>query len=274
MNTIIIGCGYVGTAVARLWTQKGLTVTATTTTPDRISELESIADRAIVLNGDDEDALRAALADQQVVLLSVGAPNPDAYEVTYLRTAKTLASVLEQAPSVQQVIYTGSYAVYGDQQGEWVTEDTPVKPANPKGKILAETEQTLLAAADSTRQICVLRLGGIYGSGRELVRILGRAAGTTRPGDGSDISNWVHLDDIVAAIDFAREHRLTGIYNLVQNNPQTTRALFEQVCTVHNLTPVTWDASQPSLRPYNAKVSNQKLRDAGYQFIHPEITVD
>lgn len=274
MNIIIIGCGYVGTAAARLWMQKGLTVTATTTTPDRISELESIAHHAILLNGDDEDALRDALSDQQVVLLSVGAPNLDAYEVTYLRTAKTLASVLGQAPSVQQVIYTGSYAVYGDQQGRWVTEDTPVKPANSKGEILAETEQTLLATADSKRQVCVLRLGGIYGTGRELVRILGRAAGTTRPGDGSDISNWVHLDDIVGAIDFARVRRLTGIYNLVQNNPQTTRELFNQLCTVHNLSPVFWDASQPSNRPYNAKVSNQKLKDAGYRFIHPEIRVD
>lgn len=273
MNSIIIGCGYVGAAVAQHWTQQGLTVTATTTHPDRLSELRSIAAHALVLTGNDETALNAALENQQVVLLSVGAPSPDAYDVTYRQTAKALVAVLDQTP-VRQVIYTGSYAVYGDQQGEWVTEETLVRPANLKGEILAETEQILLGAASAERQVCVLRLGGIYGPGRELVKILGRAAGTTRPGDGSDRSNWIHLDDIVGAIDFARVHRLSGIYNLVQDAPLTTQELFDRVCAAHQLEPVGWDTSRISDRPYNAKVSNQKIKDAGYRLIHPEMEID
>jgi nucleoside-diphosphate-sugar epimerase len=272
MNSIIIGCGYVGTAVAQHWTQQGLTVTATTTNPDRLPELRSIAAHALVLTGNDEIALKAALENQQIVLLSVGAPNPDAYDGTYRQTAKTLVSVLPQTP-VQQVIYTGSYAVYGDHKGEWVTEETPVRPANVKGEILSETEQILLGAASAERQVCVLRLGGIYGPGRELVKLLGRAAGTTRPGDGSDRSNWIHRDDIVGAIDFARVHRLNGVYNLVQDTPFTTQELFARVCAAHQLEPVIWDASRSSDRPYNAKVSNQKLKDAGYRLIHPEMEI-
>lgn len=273
MNGIIIGCGYVGKAVAQVWKQQGLTVTATTTRPDRLTELESMVDRAVVLKGNDAAALRSTLSDQQVVLLSVGAPNPSAYEETYLHTAKTLVSVLAEVPAVQQVIYTGSYAVYGDRQGDWVTETTPVLPANRNGEILAETEQVLLSAASDPRSVCVLRLGGIYGPGRELLKIFGRAAGTTRPGDGSDASNWVHLDDIVGAIDFARVHHLNGIYNLVQDVPTTTGELLDRLFQAHQLPPVAWDANQTSTRPYNAKVSNQKLRDAGYQFQHPAIEV-
>ncbi|WAL61533.1 SDR family oxidoreductase [Thermocoleostomius sinensis] len=274
MNGIIIGCGYVGKAVALCWRQHGITVTATTTRSDRLPELELVADRALVLNGNAAAALRSVLADQQIVLLSVGAPNANAYEETYLQTAKTLVSVLPDVPVVQQIIYTGSYAVYGDCQGEWVTEATPVSPTNRNGEILAETEQVLLSAATNSRSVCVLRLGGIYGPGRELIKIFRRAAGTTRPGDGNDITNWVHLDDIVGAIDFARTHRLCGIYNLVQDVPTTTGHLLGQLFQVHQLPAVTWDASQPSHRPYNAKVSNQKLREAGYCFQHPSIDVN
>jgi nucleoside-diphosphate-sugar epimerase len=268
-NVAIIGCGYVGKAVAQLWRQTS-TVTATTTTIPRIGELEPFAQRVVLLRGGDEQGMRSLLQDQQIVLLSVGARNADAYEETYLQTAKTLVAVLKQVPGVQQVIYTSSYAVYGDRQGAWVDETSPIAPANHNGEILAETEQILLSASEVTR-ICLFRLGGIYGPGRELVKIFGRAAGTTRPGSGEDAANWVHLDDIVGAIDFARTHQLQGIYNLVGDVPTTTRALLEQVCTQNNLPPVSWDPSQASLRPYNAKVSNQKLRLAGYQFTHPEI---
>ncbi|GAB4235853.1 MAG: SDR family oxidoreductase [Elainellaceae cyanobacterium] len=273
MNGIIIGCGYVGTAVAKRWKQQGITVTATTTHAVRLSELEPIADRAIVLNSTDQAALQSALIDQQIVLLSVGAPNAEAYKETYLHTAKTLVKVLEQSPAVQQVIYTGSYAVYGDQQGNWVIEETPVKPANCNGEILVATEQVLLTAANSNLKVCLLRLGGIYGPGRELEKIFRRAAGTTRPGNGSEPSNWVHLDDIVGAIEFAHQHQLNGIYNLVQTVPLTTGELLARVCAAHNLASVQWDASQSSTRPYNARVSNEKLRAAGYQFVYPEIKI-
>ncbi|MBD1860451.1 NAD-dependent epimerase/dehydratase family protein [Trichocoleus desertorum] len=273
MKVAIIGCGYVGMATARHWQQVGWTVTATTTSVPRLSELEAIADHAVLAQGNDETSLAEALTDQQVVLLSVGARSPNSYEETYLHTAKTLTKVLAQTPSVQQLIYTGSYAVYGDQQGNWVDETSPVKPANRNGEILAETEQVLLNAANSQLKVCVLRLGGIYGPGRELQRIFGRAAGTTRPGTGAEPSNWIHLDDIVGAIAFAQEHQLQGVYNLVQEVTLTSRELIEQVCQRYNLAPVNWDESQPSARSYNAKVSNQKLKTAGYQFIHPELQV-
>jgi nucleoside-diphosphate-sugar epimerase len=269
-KALIIGCGYVGKVVARRWHQE-LSVTATTTSPERLPELQELADRAVVLHGNDGEALRSLLRDHALVLLTIGAPNATAYETTYLQTAKTLVSVLNETPAVQQVIYTSSYAVYGDRGGVWVDETTPPDPANRNGEILAETEQILLSAATVNRNICVFRLGGIYGPGRELVKIFRRAAGTIRPGTGEDMANWVHLDDIVGAIDFARQKSLTGIYNLVGTVPLTTGEVLQRVCQAHNLPPVSWDPTQPSLRPYNAKVSNYKLRQAGYQFIYPAL---
>ena len=268
MNVTILGCGYVGSAVAQLWRQQGLTVTVTTTRPERLLALADSSERAVVVRGNDADVLRALLVDQQVLLVSIGAPNRSAYAETYLETAKTLVQVLP--PSLQQIIYTGSYAVYGDHQANWVTEASPIFPANQNGEILAETERVLLSA-ENRLKVCVLRLGGIYGPRRELVKIFGGIAGSTRPGDGSEASNWVHLDDSVGAIEFARAKQLSGIYNLVQNEPITTGELFEQVFAAHGLPAVTWDNSQTSARPYNARVSNQKLRDAGYEFLHPKL---
>jgi len=264
----ILGCGYVGQAVARQWQDQGLIVTATTTTTGRLTSLAQVAQHPVLVTGDDHDALADVLRHQTVLLVTVGAPSPDAYRETYLHTAETLAAVLPHT-AVAQVIYTGSYAVYGDRQGGKVTEADALTPTTPKGEILAKTEQVLLDMATSERQVCLLRLGGIYGPERELVKIFRRAAGTTRPGSGNEVTNWIHLDDIVSAIDFARLQRLGGVYNLVQDSPPTTGELLHNVMQTNGLAPVQWDPDAPSLRAYNARVSNEKLKQQGYQFVRP-----
>jgi len=283
VKATILGCGYVGQAVAIAWEAQGINVTATTTQPERMADLEAIATHAVIVHGNDAPALQSLLADQDVVLISVGAPQRTvaAYEETYLHTAKTLKSILPQT-AVQQVIYTGTCAVYGDHDGAWVNEKTAIAPRSRTSEILADTEQVLLSmakaeGADATRsatRVCVLRMGGIYGPGRELARIFSRAAGQERPGDGSEPSNWIHLDDIARAILFASHYRLNGIFNLVQDHPPSRRDLIDWVCRTHQLTPVRWNPDAPSERSYNAKVSNQKIRQAGYVFTHPSFSLE
>ncbi|MEG4116919.1 hypothetical protein QUA43_05400 [Microcoleus sp. N9_B4] len=46
--------------------------------------------------------------------------------------------------------------------------------------------------------------------------------------------------------------------------------LLDRIFEANNLPKVSWDGS-PSVRPYNARVSNLKIKVAGYQFVHPEI---
>jgi nucleoside-diphosphate-sugar epimerase len=272
MNIAIIGCGYVGYAIARYWQQNsGVVVTATTTTPERVPALKSVAQKVVVVSGNDPEALQSVLQNQDVVLLSIGAKGANLYEETYLHTARNLVSVLGQIPSVRHLIYTGSYSVYGDRNAAWVSEETPLAPANSNGEILKVTEDVLLSAESENLRVCIFRLGGIYGLGRELLKLFSHAPGTSRPGDGNDVTNWIHLDDIVAAIEFARQHNLTGIYNLVDDAHLTSRELLENLFAKHNLPQVKWDSSLKSNRPYNTTVSNQKIKDAGYQLIHPQM---
>lgn len=272
MNIAIIGCGYVGCAIAKYWQQDpNLIVTATTTTPERVAQLQKLADKVIVTQGNDLDKITNLLENQDCVLLSVGAKGANLYESAYLDTAKTLVAALQQNSTVKQVIYTGSYSVYGDRNGESVNEETLPMPKSRNGEILKETEDILLSASSEKLSVCILRLGGIYGLGRELVKIFSRVPGTTRPGDGSDITNWIHLDDIVGAIEFVRQHPLEGLYNLVDDAHLPSKLLLDTLFTQHNLPKVIWDATVSSNRPYNAKVSNQKIKQAGYQLIHPQM---
>lgn len=283
-SLLILGCGYVGSALARHYQAQRSSsaaqassfsqITATTTTPARLSELENLADQALLLTVDDIAQLKAQLEQHSHLVVTIGAKRGTSYADTYLKTAQALTQALTEKSSIRQIVYTSSYSVYGDRQGNWVTEAATIDPPGDNPKVLAETERQILALGNPNRPVCIFRLGGIYGPGRELGRIFSFAAGKTRPGDGSDASNWVHRDDIVGAIDLALGQGLDGFYNLVNSDPIPSKKLLDWVCDRYDLAPITWDPSQTSQRSYNTKVSNQKLRDAGYVFQHRSVLED
>ena len=64
MKIAILGCGYVGTKIANLWNQKGHQLTVTTTSPERVSELENIAAQVVVMKGNDSQAMQNLLQNQ------------------------------------------------------------------------------------------------------------------------------------------------------------------------------------------------------------------
>jgi nucleoside-diphosphate-sugar epimerase len=230
------------------------------------------------MNGDNFKAVHSLLQGQNTLVVSVapsGAWEADAatYQKTYLDTAKNLVLALSQNPQVKQVIYLSSCSVYGDRQGEWVNETTPIDSLEYKNQIIYEAEQIILQAATDRQKVCVLRLGGIYGPDRELVRMFGGLAGMTIPGKGDRFVNWIHRDDIIGAIEFARSNSLDGIYNLVDDSQMTIKEQIKCVCDRHSLPPANWDTSKLSLQRKSLQVSNHKLKSAGYDLIHPQLLV-
>ncbi len=274
MNIAIIGCGYVGQSIARFWKRKGHCLTVTTTTPEKKATLEAITDKVVVLMDNNPESLAEAINNQDMILLSIGAKNRTVYRQTYLETSQNLVKLLEQNTTVKQLIYTGSYAILGDKKGIWTDETAIATPTNENGEILLDTEQTLLSLNQLNIKTCILRLGGIYGPGRPIIKIFKNWAGTTQNGNGEDYSNWVHLDDIVHALDFAKEQQLNGIYNLGHDYPMKRKELLEKLFTIHQLPQITWSENDSQVYPYNTRLSTKKIKDAGYKFIHPEILLE
>jgi Trk K+ transport system NAD-binding subunit len=68
MKIAIAGCGYVGTALARLWHKMGHEVTLTTTTPEKVSNLQEIAQRVVIVQGDDLNKLKEVVQDREIVI--------------------------------------------------------------------------------------------------------------------------------------------------------------------------------------------------------------
>jgi nucleoside-diphosphate-sugar epimerase len=277
-NIAILGCGYVGSALADYWQEQGHCVTGTTTSRGRVAELSAAISQVVLMKGNDITAVQSLLQCQSMLVVSVaprGFQEADeaTYEATYLTTAKNLVEALKQAPNVTQVVYLSSCSVYGDRQGNWVDETSAVSPLEHRSQVLYEAEKIILQAANERQKVCILRLGGIYGPGRELVSMFGDLAGMTMPGKGDRFINWTHRDDIIGAIDFIRSNELEGIYNLVDDSQLTVKEQIKRVCDRYNLPAVNWDSSRLSLQRKSVQICNKKIKAAGYQLIHPQLMV-
>lgn len=274
-NVTVIGCGYVGSVLAEYWQQQGHTVTGTTTRPERLAELQAVLAQAKIVRGYEPEEVAAACQGQDVVVIGVAPPRGqrgdlDVYRATYLPIAPNLAQLIASSSTAPYVVYLSSCSVYGDRQGHWVDETALIQPANEHSAILHEAEQALLQA---TPTACILRLAGIYGPGRELLKRYGNLAGQTLPGKGDRVINWIHLADIVGAIEFARANHLTGIYNVVDDSEMSVRQQVDLVCTSHQLSPVSWDESQPAQVTKSLRVRNTKLKAVGYTLLYPKLIV-
>lgn len=248
MKIGIIGCGYVGRRIAQTWKDQGHIVTVTTRDKKRIKELSDCSS-GVFLIGD----IAKFVQDQDIILLSVAAKKGGDYESTYLKTAKHLVSCLH--PS-QRIIYTGSTSVYGDAKGNWVDEDTLVRPMNDHAKILIETEKELL----KHKHCCIFRLGQIIGPGRELKDRLLQIQGGEIFGSGENFVNWIHIDDIIRALDLAKEKDLTGVFNLCNDEHVTRKNAYVKVCQQENIPVPKWNRKKNSFFGGNKRVSNKKIK--------------
>ncbi len=247
-KALIIGCGYIGTALAQLWVSQGINVTGTTTQLSRVEQLNQQGIHGALYTANDVAELRKLMQGKDTVVITVAAKGKEAYHTTYLDTATTVAAALKDCPKVKSVIYTSSTSVYGDHNGNWVDETTELRPQNEQAQILIQTEQVLLNAKPPA---CIFRLGEIIGPGRSPKD---RLKNNTRPfaGTGQNYTNFSERDAIVAAIDFAARNGLSGIYNLCSDLHVTRKEYYGPS--------VEWDGTQTTVHGGNKRVSSKKYQ--------------
>ena len=268
----IIGCGYVGSAVAAHFRLQGHEVVGTTTSPERLAELCDLVDHPRIYRAGDPMADASFLEHLDGVLIAMAPTTAtfeeDQYEKVYGQAVPALVDALRQRQSRSplHVSYLSSAGVYGDQSGAICNELTPPDCSNTANALLASAETAVLSLNDASTQACVLRLGGIYGPGKDIPSYIRSAAGQSVPKNGNHINAWIHLHDIIRGVDFAFEKRLQGIYNLVDDLQFTRRQLSNALCDDQGLPPVIWDNhDRPGARIFNARVSNARLREIGFR---------
>ena len=204
---LCFGLGYTARVLAQRLTDGGWTIRGTTRDPDRKplpAEWRSYRfDRGHPLASE-------AFASVTHVLTSI-APDPDGDLVLASHAAD-----LRALPGLQWVGYLGTTAVYGDRQGGWVDEATPLAPT------LARADRRALAEAawlGSGLPVHIFRLAGIYGPGRNAFVQLGD--GTARRIVKPDqVFSRIHVEDIATVLEASMAKPNPGtVYNVCDDEP-------------------------------------------------------
>lgn len=270
MKILIIGAGYVGSALG-LFLQNHFEVTVTTRSEEKLQYLSKNFEKVELLDTSDTIKLTSLIMQNDVIVLTVAAKNIKEYDKVYLESAKNLKKVLQTTNhSVQQLIYTSASSVYGDQKGLSTFEDSPLKAKTPSGKILIETEKTLMGLNRDKLKVCIFRLSEIYGPGREISLRVKRLSELSAPGTGENHTNMIYLDDILSAIKFALVERLQGIFNLTDDDHIKRKDMYEIVSKKFNLPSVVFDPEKTSIHGGNKILTNEKIKKAGFKFLHPK----
>jgi len=128
-----------------------------------------------------------------------GARDPRAYQRVFVEGLRNLQAC-PALKSLQRLVFVSSSAVYGDHDGNWIDEETPVDPQGFNGRILLEAESRLLEwGASLGASACVLRLAGLYGPGRTQLLDRLRQGLARAPIAPAHWANRIHIDDAAHA---------------------------------------------------------------------------
>ena len=269
MKTLLsFGHGFSSRALAKLLVPKGWRVIGTTRSEEKFAQFRAEGVEAVLFPGSDVTAI---LSDATHVLLSAG-PTEDGDPVLSVLRQDFMA----KASDLEWAGYLSTTGVYGDHQGAWVDEDTPLTPSTRRGQWRKEAEEAWQTIPDLPLHI--FRLAGIYGPGRGPFSKVRRQTARRIIKDGQVFSR-IHVDDIaqvlLASIDAPNPGR---IYNLCDDDPappQDVISYAADLLGVPHPPAVAFEEADmsPMARSFYAeskRVRNDRIKDElGVKLVYP-----
>lgn len=265
MKTLLsLGHGYSAAALADLLIPLGWRVIGTTRSAEKAAAFQAAGVEALLWPGD----LTQALGRATHILASAA---PDGSGDPFLNTNLDLI----RAARPEWVGYLSTTAVYGDHQGGWVDETTPLNPQSARAVQRVLAERQWLATG---LPVHVFRLAGIYGPGRgpfEKVRD-GTARRIIKPGQ---VFSRIYVDDIAATL-LASIHRPNpgAIYNVCDDDPAPPQDVLSYAAALLGLPDppeVDYETAEmtPMARSFYAdskKVRNDRIKtELGVKLAYP-----
>lgn len=273
-HLLILGAGFSGKAIGQTFRAAGFSVSGTTRSAEKAEGLHALGIAPILYDGGPiPEALAADMARTTHVVQSI-APGKEGDPL--FRAGMPPISAL--MPKLAWAGYLSTVGVYGDHKGGWVDENTALNPVSARSIERVEAENRWLDfGRASGLPVAVLRLAGIYGPGRNALRNM--EEGTARRLVKKDqVFNRIRVEDIGRSALFLAQKSLGGLWNITDNEPGPPQDVVAEAARLMGL-PVPPDIPfetaelSPMARSFyaeNKRVSNAKLRAAGFEFRFPD----
>ena len=271
---LAFGLGYSAQALGRLKLKSGWSVVGTARTPDGVKALNAQGFEGVLFDG---MSVLDARADQvkQATHVVVSIPPQEAGDPVL----GLLRNAMGSSGRLSWIGYLSTVGVYGNSNGGWVDEESPVAPDFDRTRWRISAEQDWLDfGRHSGKRVQVFRLAGIYGPGRSAFDSIlsGRARCIIKPGQ---VFNRIHVDDIARIVSAAMDGRgRSPIYNVADDEPAPPQ---DVICFAADLMGLPAPADVPfqeaDLSPMarsfymsNRRVSNAKAKsELGVRLLYP-----
>lgn len=150
--------------------------------------------------------------------------------------ADPLLAILNKQDTMQSINldwlgYLSSTGVYGDYQGAWVDESSPLSSTQGRGHARQQVEQAWQSFAKQFEfPLHIFRLAGIYGPERNAIeRVLqGQSYCITK---ANQVFSRIHVVDIARALTLSMQHPTPNrIYNLADDLPSPPEDVYDFAC--------------------------------------------
>ena len=197
---MIVGCGDVGQRAAKQLVGR-TRVMALTSNPDKLSSLRAQGMTPVLGNLDQADTLQRLSGWATRVLHLAPPPSDRVGEWSTDPRSLNLVRALKKRYLPRSLVYGSTSGVYGDCQGQWVSESQPVKPHTPRAMRRVDAEKVVRYLGRSGVRATILRIPGIYApdrpNGTPRERLL---KGTPVLLAQDDVyTNHIHSDDLARA---------------------------------------------------------------------------
>jgi nucleoside-diphosphate-sugar epimerase len=264
---LVVGCGYLGLRVARLWRNAGARVCAVTRSADRARALAAEGLDPLVGDVTAPDGL-PALPAVDTLFWAVGFDRASGASYRDVHVGG-LGRVLDAIPDTARVVFASSTGVWGTDDGGIVDETTPAHPAREAGRVLLEAEDLLHAKVGDRGT--ALRFAGLYGPGR-LPRLDDLKAGRPIAADPDSWLNLVHVDDaarIVVAV--AAAPHAQRLYVVSDGHPVRRRDWYAHLAARTGSPPPSFDTAAERTRGADKRVDPALLfRDIPLTLTYPD----
>jgi nucleoside-diphosphate-sugar epimerase len=216
---VCLGLGYAAQHYVALYGRRFDRIVGTTRSEDNAAALGATllggsAVELVVFDGQQASpTLAGALVDATALLVSISPDDGADPVLTQMHDA------VAAAPRLASIVYLSTIAVYGNHDGRWIDETTPLTPALTRAsdRIDAERAWIALAAARGVA-VAIIRIAGIYGPGANALETLkaGRARRIVKPGQ---VFNRIHVADLAQIIHRAIARRAEGVFNAADDEP-------------------------------------------------------
>ena len=187
---------------------------------------------------------------------------PNNFGAVDLRT-KALLQVLGQGQQARHLIYISTTGVYGDCQGDLVTEIRTPNPKSARGQRRLSAEQQLRAWAISHKgRVTILRVPGIYAADRLPIERLKNGSPALNPSEDV-FTNHIHADDL-ARIIILTLYRGVSQRIIHVGLPLPPRVAFAEL--KERVSPAMISFMEESRR-----INNDRLMEIGCQLRYPTV---